>query len=923
MTDLNRKANLDRAIDSLLSAWTSWDEPEFEQHYFAVRIPKMLQQSILIFSYDPNVLTMATIEKDAIKTLREILTPGELVNLSEIIRTRLNENRKKEKKRDLWQAVGFEDYLQNLERSFNNDYIGTIAKLQHFLIQKVIDQEEINVLISGFVQGWAIKHLNINLDSQQALAVGEIGGDIRVIARAGSGKTTTLTTRAIFLIKHCKFKPNSLLLLAFNNKAAAEMQKRIEAHLGDQSPYVMTFHALAYALVHPTEAIMMDDGDSKTLSRFVSEVVDQKIRHPITYLRIRSFMLQYFRDEWNARVESGVNLEKEEFLRIKRAQPSETLNGEFVKSYGERLIANTLFENDVEYKYEKNFFMQGGPYHPDFTINLPQGGGVILEYFGMTGDKDYDKRSEEKRAFWQKQQNWKLIERNQWDIHPGDNESFCSGLIKELSALGVKSRKLSEDEIWRRVSKRALTHFDELSKSFIARARKAQLSAEGLRDLIWKYQSSSDVERKFLEIQQSIYSTYLDELNKSQVDDFDGLMQRSIGLVNNGSTVFSRIKGTQVGDLSDLRFIMIDEFQDIAPMFFDLVIGSRQISEDLEFFCVGDDWQAINSFAGSDLVYFEQFQNYFSQTKLLEISTNYRSPKSVVKLGNSIMLGKGTPAIPHQSQNGSIGIIDIQKLELSGFENEEHGGDLITPALIRILDVVLQQNMNRNVVLLCRSNSVPYYVYYKESMVTTAQGLEKFLEHIKSFISKEDSARVSISTAHGYKGLENDAVIIIDAIEHRYPLIHPDWKFTQIFGSSVQQIVEEERRLFYVAATRSKELTYMITESDQPSEFLIDFEHLPELERFSLSDFPSLSRVKTDHYVIRVFDSFSVKEDLKKDGYRWDPSTKSWYKQVQKTLFSVEEIQMRIWNNGKPRIKVYSGDLELIWESHPTNQPTT
>ena len=129
MTDLNRKATLDRAIDSLLSAWTPWDEPEFEQHYFAVRIPKMLQQSILIFSYDPNVLTMATIEKDAIKTLREILTPGELVNLSEIIRTRLNENRKKEKKRALWQTGGFEDYSQNLEQSFNNDYIGTIAKL--------------------------------------------------------------------------------------------------------------------------------------------------------------------------------------------------------------------------------------------------------------------------------------------------------------------------------------------------------------------------------------------------------------------------------------------------------------------------------------------------------------------------------------------------------------------------------------------------------------------------------------------------------------------------------------------------------------------------------------------------------------------------------------------------------------------------
>ena len=110
-------------------------------------------------------------------------------------------------------------------------------------------------------------------------------------------------------------------------------------------------------------------------------------------------------------------------------------------------------------------------------------------------------------------------------------------------------------------------------------------------------------------------------------------------------------------------------------------------------------------------------------------------------------------------------------------------------------------------------------MFNTESMVTTAQGLEKFLKHIKSFFSKEDSARVSISTAHGYKGLENDAVIILDAIERRYPLIHPDWIFTQIFGSTVEAIIEEERRLFYVAATRSKELTYIFHRRiDQPLE---------------------------------------------------------------------------------------------------------
>jgi DNA helicase-4 len=194
------------------------------------------------------------------------------------------------------------------------------------------------------------------------------------------------------------------------------------------------------------------------------------------------------------------------------------------------------------------------------------------------------------------------------------------------------------------------------------------------------------------------------------------------------------------------------------------------------------------------------------------------------------------------------------------------------------------------------------------------QGLEKFLKHLKSYMSIEDSSRVSISTAHGYKGLENDAVIILDAIERRYPLIHPDWRFNQVFGSSMEKIIEEERRLFYVAATRSKELTYIITSSDQPSDFLSSLRHLPELEHIALSEFPYSSLGKIDHHVIRVFDSYSIKEELKIDGYRWDPTTKSWYKQVPKAEFSIEEIQMKGWNSGKFNIKVYSDNFELFWE---------
>jgi len=937
---VNHGSESDDAIDALINTWSVWES--YESYYLDELIPTIIKEY-------PNNEKLTLVETALVAKIKGALTNEQWLNLRELVSARIHykrnrivreeqqirdekEQREREEVRLLEKErieleelelkernkrnhfEKYQEFCENLDSQFNDQYLETLTILQNFVDQKVIEKSEVDALVSRFVQNWSQAKLSISLDKQQALAVGEIGGDIRLTARAGSGKTTTLVTRAVFLIQHCRFEPKSILLLAFNRKAAEEMQKRIKEFLGEQTPYVMTFHALAYALVHPTEEIMMDAGNSKTLSRFVSEIVDQKIRHPFTFMRIRSFMLRYFRDEWNARIEAGYNLEKEEFLKMKRNQPSETLNGEYVKSFGERLIANTLFENNIEYRYEMNFFLNGKPYHPDFTISFPNGGGIILEYFGMSGDKDYDKTSEDKRRYWKRQAKWKLVERNQFDIDLGDNESFCSGLVEELNSLGVRTRKLSDDEIWSRVSKRAITHFDELSKSFVAQARKAQLSGDGLTELISRYQTDSDVEEKFLTIQKSIYSTYLSELEKNHVDDFDGLMQKSIGLVNIGSTIFSRMKETQVGDLSDLRFIMIDEFQDISPMFYDLVNAARQKSEDLEFFCVGDNWQAINSFAGSDLVYFEQFQNYFRQIKQLEISTNYRSAKTVVKLGNCIMQGKGSHALPHQDESGSIAILDLQDFQVSGIEKEEHGGDVITPALVRILSTLLKKNKKNKVVLLSRSNSVPYFVRYKESIVTMDQGLEKFLKHLKSYMSIEDSSRVSISTAHGYKGLENDAVIILDAIERRYPLIHPDWRFNQVFGSSMEKIIEEERRLFYVAATRSKELTYIITSSDQPSDFLSSLRHLPELEHIALSEFPYSSLGKIDHHVIRVFDSYSIKEELKIDGYRWDPTTKSWYKQVPKAEFSIEEIQMKGWNSGKFNIKVYSDNFELFWE---------
>ena len=128
----------------------------------------------------------------------------------------------------------------------------------------------------AFVQDWARQTLDEHLDGEQALAVASLG-NVRVTARAGSGKTRTLVTRAAFLVRHCRVPPDQVLLVAFNNAAAGELAARLRRGLPDGSPlpFTMTFHALAHALVHPAEELLHDSDQRPVQSDLVQTLINR------------------------------------------------------------------------------------------------------------------------------------------------------------------------------------------------------------------------------------------------------------------------------------------------------------------------------------------------------------------------------------------------------------------------------------------------------------------------------------------------------------------------------------------------------------------------------------------------------------------------------------------------------------------------
>jgi len=770
-------------------------------------------------------------------------------------------------------------------------------------------------LKSQFVQAWASRELKTVLDLQQAAAVSAVSGDILVVARAGAGKTQTLVTRALFLQKHCGVRPSELLLLAFNKAAAREIRNRLETALGDRLPHVMTFHALAHALVHPEEDLLYDEPSAGNLglSRQIQRVIDEHLLSETYRPLVRDLMLMHFRDDWERIVDGGFHLPIDELIKHRNALPRETLKGEYVKSFGEKLIANTLFQNDIDYKYERNFRWDGVNYRPDFTILLPDRRGVVIEYFGLEGDPDYDQKSQEKRTFWANRKGWTLLELTPGDITSRGAAGAAELLLKRLEESGVAGQCLSDEELWQRIRRRAVDKFSVAMKSFVGRCRKGNLSIDQLRHDVQQHTPIVPAERLFLDLGVSVYSSYLDRLASSRKDDFDGLLWRAVEIIEGGKSRFVRDRGRERGDLRSTRFVLVDEFQDFTAPFYALSQGIRLLNPAAEFFSVGDDWQAINGFAGSDLRYLDDFASFFRATRTLNVTTNHRSPVQVVEVCNALMYGRGAPAIPSRSDAGWVRTARLNEFTPSAAEQERYSGDEATPALLRLVRHILDSG-RREVVMLSRRNDVPWYVDYAPSLRSALDGLELFAEHVRTCLPEEDRHRVTASTAHAYKGREKDAVIVLDADEGRYPLIHPNWVFLRMFGDTIERLEAAERRLFYVALTRSQHsLVILSNDSNRESRYLADIRAKMPVETVEWDVLPPVGSLDGARLEVRVLNAYDGRDSLKESGYQWNAPGKYWRRPTLAQGFDFEALCDQPWAR-RPgvRIEVWSETGELI-----------
>ena len=814
-----------------------------------------------------------------------------------------------------------------------------------------LDYSDFVAAKSTFVREWTERNVGSNgasvnsPDPEQAAAISSVNGNVQVVARAGSGKTTTLVNRSIFLIKHCKVAPIELLLLAFNRKAAMEIRRSLLLKLVPEAaeaiqrevdearkhsdghrhskidvesqavetvaerfagrlPHVMTFHALAFAIVHPQGQMLFDgnDADSLGLSREVQGVINEFMQRPRSLARVQKLMMDHFREDWDRIVAGGFHLGKEDLLALKRSLPRETLGGELVKSHGEKAIANFLFEHGIDYKYERNHWWSGVNYKPDFTIFTEPKAGVVIEYFGMVGDPKYDRQIYEKKKYWVEKKGWSLISLYPKDLAADVGKPFEQILAAELESRGIGCRRLSEEEIWKRVSYRAIDRFTRAATSFMGRCRKKSWSPEDVARHAHAHAAATESESEFIGLVSEIFEGYLRRLAESGNDDFDGLMQKAALAIESGQTHFQRKGGG--GDIKALRFVCIDEFQDFSELFHRLVNAMRSANPGLSLFCVGDDWQAINGFAGSELRFFEDFANYFGDAAKLHISTNYRSTRKIVEVGNDLMTGLGTPARSSKKDLGDVWLCDMSDFEPTLIEKQRHRGDAITPLATRLAHRFALDG--KKVVFLSRRNGLPWFHNADDDGDGGLTALERFLAHVKACLPDAVRGMASISTAHKYKGLEKPAVVVLDAVDRSYPLIHPDWPFFRIFGDSPQSLAEADRRLFYVALTRAVESLVVVTDSSASSPFLDEIAEHRSIAKFPWESFPPVAEGGKRRLLLKVKDAagrtfgnhtgtFPIKGLLLDNRYQFHGVAKLWERSFLLEQFELKAIQMESW----------------------------
>lgn len=648
------------------------------------------------------------------------------------------------------------------------------------------------------------------LDRQQMTCIVKEAHNHLVIAGAGTGKTTTVVGKIKYLLRSGQYKPEDILVLSFTNASASEMSERINKETGC-SIDASTFHKLGLNIITKVNGIVPKI-TRLNLRKFVKEQLSMNMQSE-EYLKLLSSYLLYNRVVSKSEFEFKTQAEYDEYLRL---NPPTTINSETVKSYGEMDIANFLAQNGIGYIYECPYktdtrTSEYGQYYPDFY--LPEY-DIYIEYFGINKDGEvpsYFKGSNGMTATeaYKASMEWKRKIHSENDtalIECYAYEKFDGVLLEKLEekliAKDVELTPKNTEELWGQVSADGDSVIDgvvELFETVINLIKSNGYTVDTVRELNMASGNDAQNNNTVLSLLEPIFDSYCAYLTEHDEIDFNDMINSATQFVEQGKYV------------NPYKYVIVDEYQDISKARFSLLNSMRE-SGDYDLFCVGDDWQSIYRFAGSDIGYILNFERYWGPTEISKIETTYRFSQKLIEISGDFIMQN--PAQIKKSINGQNNTVGFALGEVSGYT-----------------DKYSIEFMAKRLEDLPQNSSVFFIGRYSfDAKLLSDSGLfDCQYDNVSSFVEvkyrKRADLKMNFITAHRSKGLQADYIFIINNKKSRmgFPSKIQDAAILRLLLDNCDRYpYAEERRLFYVALTRAKQKVFIVTVAGQESEFVME-----------------------------------------------------------------------------------------------------
>ena len=688
--------------------------------------------------------------------------------------------------------------------------------------------------------------LKYPLDMQQRRSIVSEEDNCLVVSSAGSGKTSSIVGKVKYLTEVKGIAPHKILLISYTNKAAAELTER----MATDGLKGYTFHKLAIDIIGRATGIkpsICDNTDALFIDIYHTLLGNKDFKNSVV-----EYFIDYQSNEadWEQRKnERREKLSEQKNVQLKAMFPDMDGKAIYVRSEQEQKICFVLSSLGVKFRYEEPYEHQlademHSQYRPDFSIYFEQKGvtkRIYLEHFGVDEHslvpawfaKDKNITYEEANKKYNDGITWKktahekfgtqLLVTSSADFHYSD---IRDKLKKMLEEAGVPIQEKTDEELYDLVLPKGSKQEKAFIRLVVTFITLVKSSCKSVKEVLKQAKNADDERSVFIikNIFQPVYERYISALSDSNQIDFTDAILQATEICRTSHPV-------------EYDYIIVDEFQDISVDRYNFLKVLREGNPPAKLYCVGDDWQSIYRFSGSDMALFNQFPEYFGATEINKIETTYRFGEPLVSL-SSHFIQRNNAQIQKNIRSFSSAI--KTELEFHSYDRRDYCNT--------IGQLIASIPSDKSIFLLGRYSFDDYYLSF---MYQSIKEGNRFYYMIRG-------RKIEFLTVHKSKGLEADYVILLQCNKDTYgfpSLVSDDPVLNYVLTKSDQYPYGEERRLFYVAVTRAKIKTLVLYDKRFPSVFVDEFLHPEKVSEESYVKHPNANKRWTrsaDQFLLKL-----------------------------------------------------------------------